>query len=84
MDAEKTIEAMRKYVNSITDDCGVVIHGEAERLVVDALEILEVETEKLKEANNLLARASSLLDDVHCSGTKTGIDINNYLYGDEE
>lgn len=84
MNEEKVISAMKKYVDSITDDCGIVIHGEAERLVVDSLEVLEVTSDKLAEARNLLSRAYSLLDDVHCGDTKTSIDIGKYLYGDEE
>lgn len=40
--------------------------------------------EELAYTKSLLARASSLLDDVHCGDTKTAKDIDQYLYNEEE
>lgn len=40
--------------------------------------------EELAHTKSLLARASSLLDDVHCGDTKTAKDIEQYLYSEDE
>ncbi|UGO46179.1 hypothetical protein PQE74_gp096 [Bacillus phage vB_BanS_Chewbecca] len=80
-----TIEDIRKYIEGMKDDNGIYhIHGEAESLLVDALEHLEVKIDRLSEAESLLSEAHDLMDDVHCYDTDTYRAITKYFYGDDE